>query len=74
MVVKAIAGGRFAVITSEKGPVERVVPQAWQRVWQLEKDAQLGGKSACLADFEVYDERSQNPQDGQVDIYIGLEP
>jgi predicted transcriptional regulator YdeE len=73
MVVKTVPGGQFAIITSEKGPVERVVPQAWQRIWQLEKDAQLGGKSACRADFEVYDERSHNPRDAQVDIYIGLD-
>ncbi len=52
--------------------MEQVVPQAWQRVWSLEDNKQLGGARAYKADFEVYDQRSQNPQESQVDLYIGL--
>ena len=72
MVVKKIPNGRFAIITSAKGPVEQVVPQAWQRVYSLDESKQLGGARTYKADFEVYDQRSQNPQDAQVDLYIGL--
>ena len=72
MVAKKIPSGRFAVITSAKGPVAQVVPQAWQRVWSLEENKQLGGVRAYKADFELYDQRSQNPQDSQVDLYVGL--
>jgi predicted transcriptional regulator YdeE len=72
MVAKKLPGGRFAVITSAKGPVEQVVPQAWQRVYHVDSNKQLGGTRAYEADFEVYDHRSQNPQDAQVDLYIGL--
>jgi len=72
MVAKKVPSGRFAVITSAKGPVERVVPQAWQRVYSLDDNRQLGGARAYKADFELYDQRSQNPQDAQVDLYIGL--
>jgi predicted transcriptional regulator YdeE len=59
-------------VTSAKGPVAQVVPQAWQQVYSLEDNKQLGGARAYKADFEVYDQRSQNPQDSQVDLYIGL--
>jgi predicted transcriptional regulator YdeE len=72
MVVKKVPRGKYAVVTSEKGPVAHVVPQAWQRVWSLEDNKQLGGARAYKADFEVYDQRSQNPQDSQVDLYVGL--
>ncbi len=72
MVAKKVPSGRFAVITSAKGPVERVVPQAWQRVYSLDDNRQLGGARAYKADFELYDQRSQNPQDAQVDLCIGL--
>jgi predicted transcriptional regulator YdeE len=72
MVVKTIPNGRFAIITSATGPVEQVVPQAWQRVYSLDQKRQLGGARAYKADFEVYDPRSQNPQGAQVDLYIGL--
>jgi predicted transcriptional regulator YdeE len=72
MVAKRVPSGRYAVVTSEKGPVAQVVPQAWQRVYSLEDSKQLGGARAYRADFELYDQRSQNPQDSQVDLYIGL--
>ena len=72
MIVKKIPSGRFAIITSAKGPVEQVVPQTWQRVYSLDESKQLGGARAYKADFELYDQRSQNPQDAQVDLYIGL--
>jgi len=72
MVAKKVPRGKYAVVTSAKGQVAQVVPQAWQRVWGLEDNKQLGGARAYKADFEVYDQRSQNPQDSQVDLYVGL--
>jgi predicted transcriptional regulator YdeE len=72
MVAKKVPGGKFAVITSAKGPVAQVVPQAWQRVYSLDNNQQLGGPRAYKADFELYDQRSQNPQASQVDLYVGL--
>src|SRR5580704_10918765 len=71
-VAMQVPSGRFAVITSAKGPVAQVVPQAWQRVYSLDDNKQLGGARAYKADFELYDQRSQNPQDSQVDLYVGL--
>ena len=72
MVAKKVPKGKYAVVASAKGPAAQVVPQAWQRVWSLEDNKQLSGARAYKADFEVYDQRSQNPQDSQVDLYVGL--
>jgi predicted transcriptional regulator YdeE len=72
MVATKVPKGKYAVVASAKGPVAQVVPQAWQRVYGLDDNKQLGGARAYNADFEVYDQRSQNPQDSQVDLYIGL--
>ena len=72
MVAKNVPSGKYAVISSTQGPVAQVVPKAWQRVWSLEDNKQLGGVRAYKADFELYDQRSQNPQDSQVDLYVGL--
>jgi predicted transcriptional regulator YdeE len=72
MVVKKVPKGRYAVVTSAQGAVEKIVPQAWQQIWSLEDRSQLGGSRAYKADFEVYDQHSQNPQHSQVDIYVGL--
>jgi len=72
MVAQQVPSGRFAVIASAKGPVAQVVPQAWHRVYRLDDNKQLGGARAYNADFELYDQRSQNPEDSQVDLYVGL--
>jgi predicted transcriptional regulator YdeE len=71
MVAKNVPAGRYALFTSEKGPVQKVVVDMWQRVWATPKSA-LGGDRAYKADFEVYDQRAQNPADSVVDLYIGI--
>jgi predicted transcriptional regulator YdeE len=71
MVVKKVSAGRYAVFTSEKGGVQKVVVEMWQRVWSTPKSA-LGGDRAYKADFEVYDQRAQNPADAVVDLYVGV--
>ena len=72
LALKTVPAGNYAVLTSDKGPVVKVVTAAWQRVWGLEQKKALGGTRAYKADFELYDQRAANPQDSQVDIYLGL--
>jgi predicted transcriptional regulator YdeE len=71
MVAKKIPAGRYAVFTSEKGPVNKVVPEAWSHIWALPKSAP-GGKRAYRADFELYDGRAADSQHAQVDVYVGI--
>lgn len=73
MVLKSIPEGNYAMVTTETGPVANVIVAAWQQIWSLEDKAALGGKRAYRADFEVYDQRAANPQNSQVDIYVGLQ-
>jgi predicted transcriptional regulator YdeE len=70
MVSKRVPGGRYAVLTSEQGRVSAVVPGAWQKLWKLEDDGKL--KRAYKTDFEIYDQRARDPQNAQVDVYVGL--
>jgi predicted transcriptional regulator YdeE len=71
MVAKNVPAGRYAMFTSERGPVQKVVVEMWQRVWATPKSA-LGGDRAYKADFEIYDQRAQNPADSIVDLYISV--
>jgi predicted transcriptional regulator YdeE len=71
MVAKNVPAGRYALFTSETGPVQKIVVEMWQRVWATPKSA-LGGDRAYKADFELYDQRAQNPADSVVDLYIGV--
>lgn len=72
MVSKTVSSGKYAVITSERGSIPKVIVEAWQQIWGLEDQGQLGGKRAYKTDFEVYDQRARDPKDSQIDIYVGV--
>ena len=70
MILKQIPAGRYAVITTEKGPFPKVIPEAWQQIFKLEDEGKL--KRTYRTDFELYDQRALDPQNAQVDIYLGV--
>jgi predicted transcriptional regulator YdeE len=69
----AIPTGDYAVMTSEKGPVAKVVVDVWKYIWTMPTE-ELGGKRTFLTDYEVYDGRAADPTDAEVEIHIGIEP
>ena len=71
MIAKKIPAGRYAVFTSEKGPVMKVVPGLWQKIWGIPK-SEPGGDRAYKADYELYDARAIDPQNAQVEIHVGI--
>lgn len=71
MVAKTVPAGRYAVFTSERGQVQRVVVDTWKRIWATPKTA-LGGERSYKSDFELYDQRARNPADSVVEIHIGV--
>jgi len=71
MVLKKVPAGKYAVFTSERGPVDKVVPEAWSRINSLPNSAP-GGDRTYRADFELYGPRAADPQNAQVDIYVGI--
>lgn len=71
MVVKKVPAGKYAIFSSEKGPVAEVVVRTWQRIWAQPKTSP-GGNRAYKADYEVYDERAMDPQNAQMDVHVGI--
>jgi predicted transcriptional regulator YdeE len=71
MVIKTVPPGRYAVFTSDRGPVVKIVVDTWKQIWAYYRSLQ-NGQRAYQADFEVYDQRAANPNNAQVDIYVGL--
>jgi predicted transcriptional regulator YdeE len=69
--VKTIPAGRYAVFTSERGPVTKVVVETWKQIWSYYQSP-ANGQRAYRADFELYDQRAADSNNAQVDIYIGL--
>jgi predicted transcriptional regulator YdeE len=70
MAVREVPEGRYAVFTSEQGPLERIVPAIWQRIWWEARAA--GYARSYRTDFELYDTRAADRSNGQIDVYIGL--
>ena len=71
MIARKVPAGKFGVFTSEKGPAPKVVPELWMKINSLPPDA-VGAKRQYKADFEIYDERATDPQNLQMDVYIGI--
>lgn len=71
LVIKGVPPIKFARFRSGTGPVAQVVPETWMRVWSS-STIDLGGRRAYRSDFEVYDERARDPQNAEIDIYIGI--
>jgi len=71
MVAKRVPAGKFAVFTSEKGPAPQVVPELWRKINSLPRNA-VGADREYRADFELYDQRAMDPQNLQMDVYIGI--
>jgi predicted transcriptional regulator YdeE len=61
----------YAKFTSSPGQMPHVVIDMWQQIWKMSPSS-FGGERAYIADFEIYDERSFDPQKAVVDIYIGI--
>jgi predicted transcriptional regulator YdeE len=61
----------YAKFTTEPGIMPNVVIEAWQKIWQMTLQ-DFGQPRRFSADFEVYDERSSDPQNATLDVYIGL--
>ncbi len=71
MVVKTVPAGRYAVFTSNRGPVAKVVVETWKQIWAYYQSPE-NGQRAYRADFEIYDQRASDPNNAEVHIYIGL--
>jgi len=51
-----------------KGKMPDKVVEMWQHIWQPEIDS----KRSYKTDFEVYGEKYGNPENSEVEIYIGM--
>lgn len=69
MIAVRVPAQQRIIFTSKVGLRGEVVVELWNDIWTLEDNGSLN--RAYSADYEIYDERSQNPQQAQVEIHIG---
>lgn len=60
----------YAKFTSNPGKIPEVVINMWLNIWGMSSQ-DFEGERAYISDFEVYDERSVDPNNAVVDIFIG---
>ncbi|HVE45046.1 MAG TPA: GyrI-like domain-containing protein [Gammaproteobacteria bacterium] len=66
-----IPAAQYQKFTTPAGKMPEVVIHAWQQIWGMSAN-DLDGERAYIADFEVYDQRANDPSNASLDIYIGI--
>jgi predicted transcriptional regulator YdeE len=67
MVGITIDEGSFSKHTAKGNLMGGVVFNEWIKIWNLDIPR------AFVTDFEIYGEKAQNPENAEVDIFIGIE-
>jgi predicted transcriptional regulator YdeE len=65
LAARTIPSIKYAVFTA-KGKMPECIMLAWQDVWKSDIER------AYSFDFEVYGEKSNNPEDAEIEIYISV--
>lgn len=61
----------YAKFNIGPGKMPQTCIKAWQKIWKM-TDEDFGSARNYIADFEIYDKRSTNPENCVFDIYIGV--
>lgn len=70
MVAKTVHAGKYALVTSDQGAPQEVIPALWQRINSMTPQ-QLGGTRAYQTDFETYGDVTDF-NNMQVTAHLGL--
>jgi predicted transcriptional regulator YdeE len=66
MIGKTFEEANYQKFTAKGNLMQGAVFNEWTRIWNAEIPRTF------IADFEVYDEKSHNPEDAEVEIFIGV--
>ncbi len=66
MTGKTFAAGEYTPFVSKGNIMEGMVIGTWQEIWNTELPRKY------TADFEVYGEKAQNPEEAEVDIFVAV--
>ncbi|HPH99615.1 MAG TPA: GyrI-like domain-containing protein [Chitinophagaceae bacterium] len=66
MIGKTVEGGNYIKQTVKGNLMQGVIANAWVKIWNA------NFSRLYTADFEVYGEKAQNPENAEVDIFIAV--
>ncbi|MCD4770212.1 MAG: GyrI-like domain-containing protein [Bacteroidales bacterium] len=64
-----IPKSKYLEISTQRGKLQEVGIQAWQKIWQNQP---IRENRSFIADLEVYSADAQNPENARFDIYLGM--
>ena len=70
LTAQSVPAEKRTVFMSEQGPIGTIVFDTWKKIWDLEASNKLDRLYGY--DYELYDERSNNPVYAQVGVHIGI--
>ncbi len=66
LIGKSFEGGAYTKITAQGDLTQNLVINEWLKIWQSDLNR------AYSVDFEIYDERSKNINEAEVDIFVAI--
>jgi len=66
MTAKIFKGGNYTKFVAKGDLTKGAVYQEWSKIWNTNLEREY------TADFEVYGEKAQNPNDAEVEIFIAI--
>ncbi len=66
MTGKTIGGGHFTKYTAKGNLTQGAVYNEWKNIWATATNR------AFTTDYEIYGAKAANPEDGEVDIFVGV--
>ncbi len=66
-----VPAGSYTKFTTGPGLMPKVCIDLWKKIWAMTSN-DFGGKRNYRTDFELYDERAQDPSSTTLDICIGI--
>jgi predicted transcriptional regulator YdeE len=67
MISKTILSAQYEIFTA-KGKMPDEIIKTWQHIWNPD----IENRRAYVFDFEVYGDKYGNPENSEVEIYIGI--
>ena len=66
MIGKNFEGGKYQKFIAKGDTTKGAVVQEWSKIWNSDLERKY------TADFEVYGEKAQNPENAEVEIYVAV--
>jgi len=66
MIAKTLENQNYRKFVAKGNILQGIVFGEWTKIWNTEIDRKY------TADFEVYGEKTQNPENAEVDIYVSI--